>query len=636
MTLNSYEALHGGRYLSPNTVIHTDNDVLKSFIKILYGHTENTYANIYFHTDIAPALDAIAAEFGDVYKPHREGYAIILDEDINIYAESESGFIYAASDLWRMSERDFVPQGIVYNRPLSDLRYLKLFTPAEWEIEDFKKIVDYCCYCRANGIMIEISGGMEYKNHPEINEKWIEYCEFMTEYSGKTEVIEHGYDWIKNSIHVENGGGKVLSQKTLRELVEYCRARGIDLIPEVPSLSHCDYLILPYPEIAERSYDPYPDTYCPSNPKTYEILFDVLGEIIEVFEPRYINIGHDEIYSIALCERCKGKDPADLLADDIIKIHDFLASHGVRTMMWADKIVELGDDKGNKWGGAEYPVVRNGRVTEFVPAMYRAMDRLPRDIICINWSWPFGADVDKKYLDNGFDMVFGNFDPQVMIGLKDRAGRGVMGAGPSNWSASNLEYVQYNHVQFDLYYSSVLFWNDNYTDDSYDDVLKLCLKDMYNFSSAETYVKPHIEILHTTTYFRQYNHRHDGYVIDYEGDDMGKYVVEYEDSSTFDIKIQYNINISNKDRKWYRTYKAPLFDIDFILYGENYSHTDRYYDVDRLLIASGYTTSPEIHDGDTYYRFVVENPYPEKKIKTITLVEPEEKTGCVLVEKISY
>ena len=79
------------------------------------------------------------------------------------------------------------------------------------------------------------------------------------------------------------------------------------MIPEVPSLGHCDYLMMGNPDIAERADDPYPDTYCPSNPKSYQILFDVIDEIIDVFEPSIMNIGHDEYYTIGVCEKCRGK-----------------------------------------------------------------------------------------------------------------------------------------------------------------------------------------------------------------------------------------------------------------------------------------------------------------------------------------
>lgn len=637
MTLNSYEKLRDGRYLSPLTKVLTDDPVLKSFIKILYQNTENIYGSISFRVGIDDAVkEKIAEAFGDVYRPNPEGYVILLEDDITICAEQESSFVFAASDLWRMSDRDFLRQGIVYNRPLAAMRYLKLFTPAEWEIEDFKKIVDYCCYCRCNGIMIEVSGCMEYKRRPEINQKWVEYCSYMMEYSGRTEEIEHGYPWYKNSIHVENAQGKFLTQDTMRELVKYCSDRGIELIPEVPSLSHCDFLILPYPEIAERQEDPYPDTYCPSNPKSYEVLFDVLEEVIDVFHPKHINIGHDEYYSIGLCDRCKDRDAADIFADDVIKIHDFLAERGVRTMFWADKIIEIYSESGSAWGGAEYPIWDGGKVVGKVPATYRAIERMPEDVICINWSSGGGEQIDRKYLDRGFDMVYGNFAPMIMPRLKARFDAGAIGGGPSNWSASNLVYMQYNRVLFDLYYSSVLFWNDGYDEEKYSDTLEMCLKDMFRYSSAEKYARPHIEFTHATSYFRQFDYRHDGTTIDYERDTMGRYVVSYDDGTKLEVPLWYNQNITNKDRKWYRTFASPLFDVDFISYGTNYSHTKRFYDIDHLLMAAGYSTLPVRIGGDTYFRYVVENPYPDKKITGVTFEAAPGRENTVILHSVKF
>lgn len=641
MSFNSYEKLYGGRFLSPETVIHTDSDVLKSFIKIFYRNGENIYGNVFFHVGIPDSIiDRINGEFGGVFRHNPEGYCIILDEDIDVYAESETPFAFACADLCRMSDRDFVKQGIVYNIPKKSMRYLKLFTPAEWEIEDFKKIVDYCVYCRCNGIMIEVSGCMEYKKHPEINEKWVEYCSFMMEYSGKTEEIERGFDWNKDSIHVENAQGKFLKQETMKELVDYCAQRGIELIPEVPSLSHCDYLILPYPEIAERKEDPYPDTYCPSNPKSYEILFDVLGEVIDVFKPKHINVGHDEYYSIGLCDKCKQRDPSDIFADDINKINDFLRSHGVTLMFWADKVLDARSNTGHPCGGAEKPIYKNGRYVETIPATYKSIDKISKDVMCINWYFEFGEEnIDRKYIDNGFTSVFGNFNPIIMEDLTHRLEHpSVLGGGPSNWSASNLVYMQYNWVLFDLLYGSFVFWKPDYNDDtSYEGILEDMAKDMYHYNFSEILSKPHFEITHTANFFRQANYKHDGNTIDYATDTLGKYVVTYEDGEKLEIPVYYNQNISNKGRKWTRTFAEPLFDyVDFISYGTNYSHSTNYYDFDRLLAASCFGTLPIRYGEDTYFRFDVENPHPDKKVVSFVFEAAEGKDDPVIVKEIRY
>jgi len=99
--------------------------------------------------------------------------------------------------------------------------------------------------------------------------------------------------------------------------------------------------------------DPFPDTYCPSNPKTYEIVFDILDEVIQVFKPKHIHIGHDELYTACVCERCKDKKPADIYAEDVRKISNYLAGKGVGTMMWGEKLLRARWDErdGAKVGG---------------------------------------------------------------------------------------------------------------------------------------------------------------------------------------------------------------------------------------------------------------------------------------------
>ena len=46
---------------------------------------------------------------------------------------------------------------------------------------------------------------------------------------------------------------------------------------------------------------PWPDSYCPSNPESYKILFDIMDEYIDALQPKRVHIGHDEWRSDAFC-----------------------------------------------------------------------------------------------------------------------------------------------------------------------------------------------------------------------------------------------------------------------------------------------------------------------------------------------
>ncbi|HBJ18493.1 MAG TPA: hypothetical protein DDY70_01930, partial [Clostridiales bacterium] len=295
--------------------------------------------------------------FGSENIPLAQGaFALTCEEGIlTVFAEDKEGVLNGLMTFLRLLDAEggfayrTVCDGTVYS-----FRGVKIMMPARSEIPDYRDFVDMMMYFRHNTLMIEVGGAMEYKRHPEINEGWEEYCAFMSEYSGKSKVLqEETFPWRKNSIHSNNGGGSYLTQEEVRALIAYAEERGIRVIPEVPSTSHCDYLLTRHPELAERPEDPYPDTFCPSNPASYELLFDVFDEVIEVFHPEVMNVGHDEYYSINICDRCRKRiaEASDIFAEDLTKIHDYLAAKGVKTMFWCDKIMNV-ISNGIGYGGA--------------------------------------------------------------------------------------------------------------------------------------------------------------------------------------------------------------------------------------------------------------------------------------------
>ncbi|MBR6372771.1 MAG: hypothetical protein IKS20_06280, partial [Victivallales bacterium] len=153
---------------------------------------------------------------------------------------------------------------------------LKLMLPAKDSFNDFRKVIQLASEYGYSFVMLELGGAMEYKSHPEINQGWREYAAFMNEYPGKTLEIQNGFGWSKNSIHAENGGGAVLSQEEIKELIGICSEAALEIIPEMPSLSHSDYILTKHPEMAEINDDPYPDTACPSNKEYQRLIRELL------------------------------------------------------------------------------------------------------------------------------------------------------------------------------------------------------------------------------------------------------------------------------------------------------------------------------------------------------------------------
>lgn len=330
-------------FLSSDSTVSSDEDsyAMEYINKVLSGcSTDGKRMNVSLKFGIP---ESIKSAVGDIFSDDDESYAVEITEDeINLYSPSHRGLLYAVSTFKQLIESGNVRQMLIFDYPDKQIRGYRVFIPGRENFDDFKKMVDMLVYYKYNAIMIEVGGAMEYKRHPEINKEWVEFCREVHRSPNEAKRIqkETHTQWKKNSIHADNGGGSFITQTELRELIAYCKERGLHVIPEVPTLSHCDYIVRAHRELNERYEDTYPDTYCPSNPKTYELVFDILDEIIDVFKPQYINIGHDELYTLAKCPLCREKNPVDLYVGDIERISDHLKSKGIKTIIWAEKFFD--------------------------------------------------------------------------------------------------------------------------------------------------------------------------------------------------------------------------------------------------------------------------------------------------------
>ena len=627
---NSYEKFYGGKLFSRATRIGREDEILSGVLERTDADGPH-YGELKFVDHMPPEIiSLINKNFGGAYRADAEGYACVMDEDVTVYGDPRCR-LYAAYDLTRLNDGGMIPRGIFYNRPNAPFRHLKVYLPPEENIPEFFKVIDLCAAYRVNKLIVEVGGAMEYKKHPEINAKWVEYCVEMHEYSGKTIVIqEETFPWGKNSIHCENGGGKFLSQEKVRELIAYAEARGIEVIPEMPTLSHCDYLLLPRPEFAERAEDPYPDAYCPNAPGVYDYVFEVLQEVVDVFKPKMMHIGHDEYYTICVCPRCAGLSAPEVYAGDIKKIHSFLAERGIKTIIWSEKLLNSISRRGDHYGGSEKVYMFRGEPAHGIPATHAAIDMIPRDIICMHWYWGIRKDWDREFLGRGFPMFYGNFHAVSMPDAALRLKAGSVGGGPSNWNYATFPYLQQNGVLLDLAYASMLFWKADADDDRYTEYLEFCFRDLYKLRTRAI-SGPYIEALHATSHAAPHETHADGVFIDYDKNTLGAYLVTYADGSETRLPIVYGQNIANTGRDWTRApneliredFERGVIDCDS-------------YTVDSELCGMAHGTLPVLIGTKTYYLWRAENPRPEKEIVSVSLEEKPEYEGKIEVLKVSY
>jgi len=416
-----------------------------------------------------------------------EGYVLSVGRNgMWLAGHDAAGLFYGAqtlAHLLRAGEGRSIPALSVHDWPRFGLRGAHLFLPPRKHMAFFLRFLDFMAAYKLSTLSLEVGGGMEDERHPEINRAWKKFCRDALAYdfdkdnlqpsSKRSETHFHpmfprtgpvalqvSRYYRKDSTHVELAGGAWLTKREVRRILEECARRHIEVIPEVQSLSHSYYLCCAHPEIAEAQDDPWPDTYCPSNPKSYELLFDVMDEVIEVFRPRIMHIGHDEAYTFRFCPKCRKRTGHDILAGDINKIHGFLASRGVRPLMWGDKLMNITMPDGRRLGGVARSEKDPGTGRWWrQPATWKAADRVPKDLLICDWYWGFDPESERNFHRHGFEVVYGNFSPLRFKDWEKRANVPfVLGAEMSSWCEVSPYEFGHNGVFYQFFPGSDMLW----------------------------------------------------------------------------------------------------------------------------------------------------------------------------------
>lgn len=409
-------------------------------------------------------LELVSERFGDVICA--EGVPVTLEisesdeyrgerytvsvgrEGIRLTAGKRIALMYAVFALLSVGECGEFRLSEIDNYPSKEYRGFHMGLPKPDNIPFAKHLMrDVLLPLGYNVLFVQIIGCMEFERHPEITEAWRREL-------ARDPKFPHYYMGAE---------GGTISRAEVAELMDYAHGLGFEIIPEVQSLGHVQWLTIAHPEIAEiapeereiedtrnedeRPVGVYHHCYCPSDERSYELLFDVMDEIIEVTRPeRFVHIGHDEVYHIGLCERCR-ELPADVLfARDVKRIYDHLRSRGLRTMMWSDMLQPVSQYR--------------------TPA---AIKLIPKDIVMLDFIWYFHLDknIEENLYPEGFDVLIGNLYSSHFPRYTERArAKQLRGGAVSSWCEVN-EYRMGKKGKFwELSYTAELLWNpESYRDE---------------------------------------------------------------------------------------------------------------------------------------------------------------------------
>jgi hypothetical protein len=369
--------------------------------------------------------------------PGPEGYILEVNSNkVFIAGCDDAGAFFGLQSLRQLIDagNGKKVQGLkVRDWPSFPFRAIRLYVPGPENIAFFKRFMrDFMSLYKFNKVIIELNC-MRLDKHPEVNAGWIEFSKSL-QYS-RSNSTEGVRGEEKNSSHFDCGDGFIIEKSDVRDIVEYATENFLEVIPEIPSLTHGYWLLTRHPELAEYPGDKWPDTYCPSNPESYKLMFDVYDEYIDVIKPKMIHIGHDEWWGAPLdvCPLCKGKDFSELFAGDINKIHTYMAGKGIKIAMWGDYLLESVRDKGpqkrTSSTGVKYQTPGGTR-----PEIVR--ESIPKDILIFNWFWK-DQDKEMELQKFGFKQLYGNFTPNITNWNERVKKIDLVGCAPSSWASTN-------------------------------------------------------------------------------------------------------------------------------------------------------------------------------------------------------
>ena len=247
-----------------------------------------------------------------------------------------------------------------------DLRYRGLYLESKWgsdlmTLDDWKGLVDYLAGLKFNSLGIGVYG-----------------C-WVVQYGGKrTEFMmlpfpDHpGLETPKTLRYYSPEAGewqtleylpRMVTEDSFGEIVAYAKRQNITVRPHFNSPGHNTVIPRAYPEISAKNEDGSPIGYgfCLSDPRTYEILFELYDSVVERYlRPHgieWFHIGLDEVQAYVgvneaepfasvdpwcRCDECRDKPHGRQLQEYAVRVCAHLKEQGISQItMWNDALDKL-------------------------------------------------------------------------------------------------------------------------------------------------------------------------------------------------------------------------------------------------------------------------------------------------------
>lgn len=308
-----------------------------------------------------------------------EGYVLeVNDKGVAVTARTEAGLFYGCQTLEQLLEdsRDFgreIPRMKITDYPAIAYRAVHLDTKHHLDRMDYYyRMIDRLARYKVNAIIWELEDKLRFTRRPEI------------------------------------GAPNAISKQEMQALCRYAKERNVEISPLVQGLGHAGFILKHHWELRENPASDW--EFCPSDPRTYEVQFDLYLDALEAMPyGKYLHVGGDEITAIGIDDRCKatGKTAFELQMIWLKKVCQFAVEHGRTPIFW--------DDMPLKYASI-WELVLSNKSEEEVAKVWntdkldKAINLFPKECVYMRWKYedataPAHQRLLKWYHDKGLKVM---------------------------------------------------------------------------------------------------------------------------------------------------------------------------------------------------------------------------------------
>ena len=271
-----------------------------------------------------------------------EEYILAVEKDgIKLTGGSEKAVFYGKQTLRQLGEE--CPCVIIEDKPAFPYRGFMLDTVRHiFSVEDTKKLIDAAASVKMNVMHWHLTDDQGFRI----------YSSRRPDATLKGSVRKSS-DFGRLKESGEYGG--YFTPEEMKEIVDYCAERYITVIPEFEMPGHSSALLHAFPELSckgenveiKTSQGIFEDVLCAGKDETFDVVFDILSDILEIFPSEYIHIGGDEAPKTRWkeCPHCQERMRKEGLRDEETlqgwftnKIVEFLKANGRKAIVWNESL----------------------------------------------------------------------------------------------------------------------------------------------------------------------------------------------------------------------------------------------------------------------------------------------------------